>query len=138
MRSRQRTLQCYSLVLLSLMTAGCATDAYGAFCGAKAVPLHATNALRERGVYLLLILGFGTRWRWVVTVTLRPHFNPRERTLFTHCTGAWVGPRVGLDTEARGKVLLPLPGIAPRLPGCPACSQSLYRLFLWCVCTTLI
>jgi hypothetical protein len=30
---------------------------------------------------------------------------PRERTSGTHCTGGWVGPRTGLDTEARGKIL---------------------------------
>jgi hypothetical protein len=29
----------------------------------------------------------------------------------THCTGGWVGPRTGLDTEDRGKILSPLPGI---------------------------
>jgi hypothetical protein len=29
---------------------------------AKAVPLHATKALGERGVQLLLILDLGTRW----------------------------------------------------------------------------
>jgi hypothetical protein len=29
-------------------------------------------------------------------------FTPGERT---HCTGGWVGPRAGLDTEARGKIL---------------------------------
>jgi hypothetical protein len=23
----------------------------------------------------------------------------------THCTGGWMGPRAGLDTEARGKIL---------------------------------
>jgi hypothetical protein len=28
-----------------------------------------------------------------------------ERTPGTHCTGGWVGPRAGLDTEARGKIL---------------------------------
>jgi hypothetical protein len=28
----------------------------------KAVPLHATEALGEKGVYLLLILDLGTRW----------------------------------------------------------------------------
>jgi hypothetical protein len=27
-----------------------------------------------------------------------------------------VGPRAGLDTEARGKILLPLPGIEPQSP----------------------
>jgi hypothetical protein len=39
-----------------------------------------------------------------------------------------VGPRAGLDTEARGKILSPLPGIEPRSPGRPACSQTLYCL----------
>jgi hypothetical protein len=28
----------------------------------------------------------------------------------THCTGGWVGPRAGLDTEARGKILCPCRG----------------------------
>jgi hypothetical protein len=27
-----------------------------------------------------------------------------------------VGPRAGLDTEARGKIISPLPGIEPRPP----------------------
>jgi hypothetical protein len=44
----------------------------------------------------------------------------------THSTGGWVGLRPGLDMEARGKILSPLPGIEPRLPGSPACSQTLY------------
>jgi hypothetical protein len=30
-----------------------------------------------------------------------------ERTPGTHCTGGWVGPRAGLDTEVRGKILCP-------------------------------
>jgi hypothetical protein len=46
----------------------------------------------------------------------------------THCTGGWVGPRSGLNTEARGKILSPLPGIKPRSPGCQARSQTLYWL----------
>jgi hypothetical protein len=29
---------------------------------------------------------------------------PPERTPGTHCTGGWVGPRAGLDTEVRGKL----------------------------------
>jgi hypothetical protein len=41
---------------------------------AKAVPLHATEAL-ERGE-LLLILDLGTRWDWVVSITPRPRFSP--------------------------------------------------------------
>jgi hypothetical protein len=44
----------------------------------------------------------------------------------THCTEGWVGLRAGLDTEARGTILSPLPGIEPRSPGCPSRSQTLY------------
>jgi hypothetical protein len=39
-----------------------------------------------------------------------------------------VGPRAGLDTEARGKILSPLSGIEPRSPGRLAGSQTLYCL----------
>jgi hypothetical protein len=39
-----------------------------------------------------------------------------------------VGPRAGVDTEARGKILSPLPGIEPRSPGRPSRSQTLYCL----------
>jgi hypothetical protein len=45
-----------------------------------------------------------------------------------HCTGGWVGPRAGLDTEATGKILLPPSGIEHWSPGCPARSQTLYCL----------
>jgi hypothetical protein len=41
---------------------------------------------------------------------------PRGMDPGTHCTGGWVGPRAGLDTEVRGKILSPLPGIEPRSP----------------------
>jgi hypothetical protein len=50
---------------------------------------------------------------------------PGEKTPGTHCTGGWVGPRAGLDTE---EIISPLPGIEPRLPGHPARSQTLYLL----------
>jgi hypothetical protein len=36
-----------------------------------------------------------------------------ENTPGTHWTGGWVGPRAVLDTEAKGKIILPLPGIEP-------------------------
>jgi hypothetical protein len=39
-----------------------------------------------------------------------------------------VSLRAGLDTEARGKILSPVPEIEPRSPGLPARSQTLYRL----------
>jgi hypothetical protein len=32
---------------------------------------------------------------------------PRGKDPGTHCTGGWVGPRAGLDTEDRGKILCP-------------------------------
>jgi hypothetical protein len=53
---------------------------------------------------------------------------PRKGPPSTHCTGGWVGLRAGLDTEARRKILLPLPGIKPRSPCRPARSQTLYWL----------
>jgi hypothetical protein len=65
-------------------------------------------------------------WGWVVSVTPLPCITPGERTLGTHCTRGWVGPRAGLDTEARGKTLSPLPGIEPQSPGHPVRSQTLY------------
>jgi hypothetical protein len=34
----------------------------------------------------------------------------------THCTGGWVGPRAGLDTEATGKILCPRQGSNPDRP----------------------
>jgi hypothetical protein len=52
---------------------------------------------------------------------LAPGEDPR-----THCTGGWMGPRAGLDTEATRKILSPLPGMEPRSPGRPARSQTLY------------
>jgi hypothetical protein len=39
-----------------------------------------------------------------------------------------VGPRDGLNTEARGKILSPLPGIELRSPVRPVRSQTLYCL----------
>jgi hypothetical protein len=33
-----------------------------------------------------------------------------------HCTGGWVGPRAGLDTEVRGKILCPCRGSNPDRP----------------------
>jgi hypothetical protein len=64
----------------------------------------------------------------VVSVTPRPRFTPRERIPGTHWVGDWVGPRAGLDTEARDKILSPLPGIEHRSPGHPVRSQTLYWL----------
>jgi hypothetical protein len=43
-------------------------------------------------------------------------FTPGERTPGAHCTGGWVGPRAGLDSEARGKILCLYRGSNPDRP----------------------
>jgi hypothetical protein len=60
----------------------------------------------------------------VDSVTFRPRFGPGERAAGIHYTGGWVDPRAGMDTEAAGKIISPLPGIEPRSPGLPARSQT--------------
>jgi hypothetical protein len=67
----------------------------------------------------------------VVSITPWPSFRAGKKTPGTRWTGGWVGPRAGLDTEARGKILLRLPGIEPRLPDRPACSQTLTDWATW-------
>ena len=62
-----------------------------------------------------------------VSTTHRPLYS-RERP-GTHCTGGWVGPRVGLDGCGKSR---PHTGI--RYPDRPARSKSLYRLSCVCVC----
>jgi hypothetical protein len=59
--------------------------------------------LRGKEVLHLLILNFGTRWGWVVSVTPQPGFSPWERTTGTHCTGGWVDPRTGLTQRTEEK-----------------------------------
>jgi hypothetical protein len=55
------------------------------------------------------------------------HFTPEERAPGTHWIGGWVDPRVNLD-DLKKRKFLTLPGLEMRLLGCPARSQSLYRL----------
>jgi hypothetical protein len=43
-------------------------------------------------------------------------FTFGERAPGIHCTGGWVGPRAGLDTEVRGKILCPSRGSNPNGP----------------------
>jgi hypothetical protein len=56
-------------------------------------------------IVFLLILDLGSRWGWVVSITPRLRFTPSEKTPGTLWTRGWVGPRAGLDTEVRGKIL---------------------------------
>jgi hypothetical protein len=104
---------------------------------AKAVPVHATKALGGGGgcsSYSFLTSALdGGEWS-----TSRPGCalasGGKGPLPGTHCTGVWVGPRAGLDTEARGKMLSPLPGIEPRSPSHLARSQTQY----WLSCPTHI
>ena len=62
----------------------------------KVPPLKATKALRvDRGIALPFLRLRHWRWGWVVSTTPWPLY-PRERP-YNHCTGGWVGPRVGLN-----------------------------------------
>jgi hypothetical protein len=87
----------------------------------KAVPLYAMKALVGRGG----IVPTHSRPRHQMGVPGR-RFTPGERTPDTHCTRGWVDPRDGLNSEARRKILLPLPGIEPLSPFCPVRSRTLY------------
>jgi hypothetical protein len=83
----------------------------------KSVPLHAMEELggeRRYSSYSFSTSALdGVEWS-----ASRPGsaFTPGERTPGTQCTGGWVGPRAGLDTEARGKTLCPRRGSNPDRP----------------------
>jgi hypothetical protein len=91
------------------------------------VPLHATKALGGGGKYssywFMTPALDGGEWS---ALSPRRALEPGERSPGIHWTGAWVGPRAGLDTEVRGKILSPLPGIESRSPCRPVRSQTLY------------
>ena len=61
-------------------------------------------------VFLYSFFNLGTRWSWSVNARPRP-FYPLGRN-GTHCTGGWVGLRVGLDSCGKSR---PPPGIDPRI-----------------------
>jgi hypothetical protein len=74
-------------------------------------------------VRALLILDFGTRWGWVVSVTPRPRFSPAVRTPSNHCTGGWVGPRARRTQRLEEKYFRLYQGSNLDRP---VCSQALY------------
>jgi hypothetical protein len=95
---------------------------------AKAIPLHATKAP-----------GGGGQRRYNSYSFLTSALDGGEWTPSRH--GCALAPGKGppvpiaqeagwapgdLDTEGKGKILSPLPGIEPRSPGRPARSQTLY------------
>jgi hypothetical protein len=84
-----------------------------------AAPLHAMEAFggeRKYSSYSFTTSALdGVEW----SASPRPRFSPGERTPRYHCTGDSVRSTAGLDREARGKILSPLPRIEPRSPGRP-------------------
>jgi hypothetical protein len=83
----------------------------------KAVPQHTYGCV--------LIHDLVTRWgEWSASRHDRA-FPPGKGPLSSHWTGGWVGPRAGMDTEVRRKILSPLPRIEPRSIGRPVRSQTL-------------
>jgi hypothetical protein len=86
--------------------------------------LHAGDK-GERGYSSYSFLNSALDW-WVTGQHHGPAMlYPQERTPSAHWRGGWVGLRVGLDTEARGKILILCRGSNP---GCPVCSQAQYSL----------
>jgi hypothetical protein len=75
-------------------------------------------ALGGEEVLFLLVLDLGTGWGCVVSRPGRV-LAPGKGPPGTHYIGGWAGPRAGLDTEVRGKILSHLPGIEPPSPGRP-------------------
>jgi hypothetical protein len=72
----------------------------------KAISLHAMEALGGERRYSSYSFSTSVldRGEWSASRPGRA-FTPGERTPGTHCTGGWVGPRAGLDTEVRGKIV---------------------------------
>jgi hypothetical protein len=71
----------------------------------------------------LTVALFGGEW----SASCPGCFIPGERAPGTHLIGGWVGPRTHLDDLEKRKISS-LPGLELGPLGCPACSQSLYRL----------
>jgi hypothetical protein len=79
------------------------------FSGKESYPVTGPKAQRVGRGIALLFPDLGARRGWVVSTTPRPLY-PWERP-GTHCTGGWVGPRVGLDVCEKSRPPL---GFDPR------------------------
>jgi hypothetical protein len=68
------------------------------------------NTLRKKGERRYSSYSFSTsaldRGEWSASRPGRA-LAPGERTPGAHCTGGWVGPRAGLDTEVKNSLRLP-------------------------------
>jgi hypothetical protein len=53
--------------------------------------------------YSSTILDLGTRWRCVVSFTLRILYTRGKEAPVTNWIGGWVGPRVGADAVKKNK-----------------------------------
>jgi hypothetical protein len=82
----------------------------------KAVPLHATKAFRGERRYSSYSFTTSALDGNKLSASRPDRALPRGRTHGTHCTGGWVGPRAGLDTEDRGKILWSCRGSNPDHP----------------------
>jgi hypothetical protein len=93
---------------------------------AKAIPLHATKALGRR-----IIAPTHSRIRhkmwWAVSVMVSRALARGKNPRYPFRRG-WMGPRAGVNKQATGKILSPLPGIEPRSRGRPTRSQTLHWL----------
>jgi hypothetical protein len=85
----------------------------------KAVPLHAMKALGGRGNIAPIHSPSGQRHAPAALYS-------QGKDPSTYCTGGWVDHRARLDTQARGKIISPLPWIEPSSPGRSARNQTLY------------
>jgi hypothetical protein len=72
----------------------------------------------------------GTRWRWVVSVTPRPHY-PRERVPGMHWIGGWLGPRASLDVVAKNKTPGPARNRTPVVLPVAWWQYSVYLVDQW-------
>jgi hypothetical protein len=93
----------------ALLVKHCAMKAYGEWI--------------YRSTFLLTSAPVGDEW----SASRLGHFTPGERASGSHWIGGRVDCRASLDDTEKRKFLT-LPGIELRTLGCPACSQSLYRL----------
>jgi hypothetical protein len=82
--------------------------------------------LGGKEVQLLFILELGSKWgEWSASRPGRA-LPPGKGPPVPIAQEAGWASRADLDTESRGKIVLPMPGIEPQSPGHPVSIQTLY------------